>query len=469
MMFSLISALTTPAALLKPQSPVNVLATAGASLNGPPNGPTVPRPRNSFMAIVGTGHSADIGALAKATGNAREGATLLQIADRGLGAIADALTAMKDLAERASSASAPLSRVQRAILNTQFQDLRAKIDRIAEDTEFNGIKVLKGITTVEESTDTVTQNTSITDLGSKIGIDDGFQKFVIGSGSGKSLDGHRMRIEYDKKTGLFTITNLATNQTAKVAAPAAAPAKGRTTDVDVSDFNLTIQVNSNFNPNKPNHAPPGNQGKNEFAVSVTATTTTTTVVSKNVVRIAFQVGIGTADPDKITIVLPAATIADLESDLAADDISSVSGASLALSHVANAINALKNNRASVDGSAVRFHSAWQNLTSEKNVLTGLRADLLERPATIETADRLASLVAAQFLSRAIPAMAGRASDALRDLLSSASPEPLKPSEAPNRGAAPGPGGIESNKGYSAYQREPQASHDGSYKPIDAAA
>ena len=108
-----------------------------------------------------------------ATSNARDGASLLQVADRGLGAIDDALTAMKNLATQASSTTAPLSRQERAILNAEFQKLRSEIDRIADKTEFNGIKVLKGVTVVEESIETVTQSYATTNLGSKIGIDDG--------------------------------------------------------------------------------------------------------------------------------------------------------------------------------------------------------------------------------------------------------------------------------------------------------
>ncbi len=72
-MFNLVSALTTPTVLLKPLSPVQTPATAGA----PQGGQTGSRVRDNFAMAVGTGHAADLGALATATGNAREGASLL--------------------------------------------------------------------------------------------------------------------------------------------------------------------------------------------------------------------------------------------------------------------------------------------------------------------------------------------------------------------------------------------------------
>ncbi|MCZ6861403.1 MAG: hypothetical protein O7I42_14210, partial [Alphaproteobacteria bacterium] len=298
---------------------------------------------------------------------------------------------------------------------------------------------------------------------------DGFQDFVIASSPGGVSDGDRIRIEYDKKTGLFTVTNTATSQVATAAAPATAPPEGQTTDVAISEFSLTIQVNSNFKPNKNNTAPSGNLGQNEFVVSVTTSTTTTTVTSKNVTQLTFQVGTGSASADKMTVTLPAATIADLESGLASDDISSASSASLALSNVTNAINAVKNIQALVNGNAVRFQAAQRNLTSDTNILTDLRTDLSERPTTISTADRLANLVSEQFLSHAKPAMTGQISAAMRDLLLSASLQPLEPSEVPNRAAPPADTRNEPDIGFSAYQGVPQTSHSEPYTRVDVKA
>ena len=464
-MFSLISALTTPTALLKTQSLAYRPATAG-NLKG---GHTASRVRDNFKVAVGVGHAADIGALTSATGNSRAGGALLQVADRGLAAIDDALTAMKVLAERASSTTAPLSHRERAILNAEFQILRAEIDRIADQTEFNGIKVLKGVTVVEESIETVTQSYSTTNLGPKIGIDNGFQNFVMVSSPNGLLDGDRIRIEYDKHSGLFTVTNTTTGQVVTKAAPATAPAEGQTTDVFVSEFGLTIQVNSNFNPNKPNQAPSGNPGQNEFVVSVTTSTTTTTATSKNVAEITFRVGTGTASQDQITIVLPAATIADLEPGLATGEINSVAGANQALTDVANARDALKLIQASVDGNTARFQAAHRIVTAGKTILKDLKADLLETPATIDTANRLANLVNEQFLSHAKPALTRQISTAMRDLLLSASPQPLEPPEVANGAAAREATWNEAGIGTSAYKAVPQSSHREPYKRVDVMA
>ena len=464
-MFHLVSALTAPNVMLNPLSRGQIAATAGAARGGP----AAARVRDNFTIAMEAGHAADIGALATAIGNAREGSSLLQVADRGLDAIDVALTAMKVLAAQASSTTAPLSRRDRAILNAEFQKLRSEIDRIAAETEFKGFQVLKGVTIVEESTETVTQSISIANLGSKIDADDGFQDFVFASNPSGLSDGDRIRIEYDKKTGSFTVTNASTGQVATAAAPASAPPEGQTTEVAVSEFDLTIQLNANFNPNKPNTASPGNPGQNEFVASIATSTTTTSVTSRNVARIDFQVGTGTAGPDKITIVLPAATVADLDSGLASDDIGSASGASQALTNVTNAIDALRKLQASVDGDAVRFQAANRNNTSGRAILKGLKTDRLETPVAIDTADILAKLVSEQYLSHAKPAMAGQISASMRDLLSSARLEPLEPPDGPIDAEAPRGTGTQLGRGFSAYQGVSQNSHGEAHQPVDVTA
>ena len=287
-MLSLISALTTLPPLPRPQ----LIAQTSAIAGGQRGGHTVARARDVFASFLGASHAADIGALTKAAGNARAGASLLQTADLGLDAIAAALTTMAALATQAASTTTPLSRGERAILNAEFQDLRAEIDRIADDTEFDGIEVLKG--------------------------------------------------------GQLT----------------------------------------------------------------------------------FKIGTGAASQDSVTIALPAAAAANLDAGLAADDLSADSGASQALTHVTSAIGALGQLQASLEGSLVGFLGAAQNLTLSESVLTNLRTGLLDKPATLETAERLAHTVSKEILKPAAPAIAGRISAAMSALLSSARLQPLEPAQAP---------------------------------------
>ena len=293
-MFSLNSALTTLPPLPRPQ----LLAQTSAIVGGQRGGYTRARARDVFASTLGASHGTDIGALTKAAGNARAGAALLQTADQGLDAIDAALTTMKALAKQASSTTTPLSRGEQAILNAEFQDLRAEIDRIADETEFDGIKVLKG--------------------------------------------------------GQLT----------------------------------------------------------------------------------FKVGTGAASQDSVTFTLPAAAAANLDAGLASDDLTANSGASQALTNVTNAISALDQLQASLEGSLVGFLGAAQNLTLSESVLTNLRTDLLDKPATFETAELLAWSVSREILKPAAPAIAGRVSTAMGALLSSTRLQPLEPAQAPVQAPVP---------------------------------
>ena len=326
-MLGFISNLMTLPPLPRPQ----LLAQTSAVAGGQRGGHTVARARDVFASTLGASHAADIGALTKAAGNARAGASLLQVADLGLDAIAAALTTMKALATQASSTTTPLSRGEQAILNAEFQDLRAEIDRIADETEFDGIEVLKG--------------------------------------------------------GQLT----------------------------------------------------------------------------------FKIGTGSASQDSVTITLPAAAAANLDAGLASDDLTANSGASQALTNVTNAISALDQLQASLEGSLVGFLGAAQNLTLSESVLTNLRTDLLDKPATFETAELLAHTVSKEILKPAAPAIAGRVSAAMGALLSSARLQPLEPAQAPVQALVPektedqvAPGPLASRAGHdteSPSRREPYQSVD----------
>ncbi len=187
-MLGLVSNLATLPPLPRPQ----LLAQTSALAGGRRGGHTEVRARDVFGSSLGASYAADIGALTRAADNAQAGASLLSTADRGLDAIEAALTAMKALATQASSTTAPLSRGERAILNVEFQDLVTEINRIAEDTEFNGIKVLKGgqltikVGTGEATQDSVTFTlpaAAATNLDAGLASDD----FTADSGASQAL------------------------------------------------------------------------------------------------------------------------------------------------------------------------------------------------------------------------------------------------------------------------------------------
>ncbi len=85
---------------------------------------------------------ADIAVLKQGSRNARDGISMLQTFEGALGAIDQILIRMKEIAEQAATGS--YSSKQREIMDNEFQQMAAEIDRIATKTEFNTVKMLMG-------------------------------------------------------------------------------------------------------------------------------------------------------------------------------------------------------------------------------------------------------------------------------------------------------------------------------------
>lgn len=80
-----------------------------------------------------------------AKNNAQTGVNMLQVAETDLAEIADKVQRMRDLAVQ--SANGIYSATERASLNTEYQNLRTEIDRIAGSSSFSEIKLLNGTAT----------------------------------------------------------------------------------------------------------------------------------------------------------------------------------------------------------------------------------------------------------------------------------------------------------------------------------
>jgi flagellin len=83
---------------------------------------------------------ADIAVIKQGSRNASDGISMLQTMEGAMAAIDEALIRMKELAEQASTGSYSTS--QRAIMDSEFQQMAAEIGRIAHDTTFNSIHLL---------------------------------------------------------------------------------------------------------------------------------------------------------------------------------------------------------------------------------------------------------------------------------------------------------------------------------------
>jgi len=77
--------------------------------------------------------------------NAQDGMSLAQTAEGALSEAANVLVRMRELAMQATNGT--LSSADRATVDTEFQALMQEIERVADETEFNGISLLDGTAT----------------------------------------------------------------------------------------------------------------------------------------------------------------------------------------------------------------------------------------------------------------------------------------------------------------------------------
>jgi len=89
---------------------------------------------------------ADQAIAAVAIRNANDGISSIAIADGALSQVSDVLTRLAELSEQ--SANGTYSVEQRSALQNEFSALGSEIERIAATTEFNGVKLLSGNTTL---------------------------------------------------------------------------------------------------------------------------------------------------------------------------------------------------------------------------------------------------------------------------------------------------------------------------------
>ena len=92
--------------------------------------------------------TAQIRGLNQAARNANDGISLAQVAEGGLGSVGANLQRMRELAVQ--SANATNSSSDRAALQQEVAQLTAEIDRVATQTQFNGLSLLDGTFTAQQ-------------------------------------------------------------------------------------------------------------------------------------------------------------------------------------------------------------------------------------------------------------------------------------------------------------------------------
>jgi flagellin len=186
---------------------------------------------------------ADISVLRQGARNAQDAISMLQTAEGALQVVDEAVIRMKELAEQAATGS--YSTKQREIMNTEFQQMADEIERIANSTEFNGIKMLdsaSGTVTIHFGTgntddvDNITVNTvDVTKEG--LGIDDLTIASQASAQAALTTLGDAIEAKDSARAAFgYTINRLeSTVSVLEIQAENLMAAESRISDVDVAD------------------------------------------------------------------------------------------------------------------------------------------------------------------------------------------------------------------------------------------
>jgi flagellin len=140
---------------------------------------------------------ADVSVLRQGSRNAQDGISMLQTAEGALSVVDDILIRMKELAEQATTES--YSDEQRAVMDEEFQQLIGEIDRIANNTTFNDVKLL------DKDTETVGVHLASTEMIS-LGTDD-MTAAGLGVGGRKSYARLSTGVMVSHITDTLTVTS----------------------------------------------------------------------------------------------------------------------------------------------------------------------------------------------------------------------------------------------------------------------
>jgi len=88
------------------------------------------------------GMRAEVASLNQGVRNANDAISLIQTAEGAMAVIDEKLIRMKELAEQAATGT--YTNEQRLIIHSEFAAMASEIDRIAQATDFNGVKLLDG-------------------------------------------------------------------------------------------------------------------------------------------------------------------------------------------------------------------------------------------------------------------------------------------------------------------------------------
>jgi flagellin len=295
-----------------------------------------------------------------------------------MSAVSDILTRMKVLSIQASSGN--LGATERGFLDVEFQALMAEVDRIADDTDFNGLQRLDGEIAVTQSAN----------LGTANGV-------AAVSAQGVDTNG-TFTIAFDG-TSAFTVSDGTNSYTGTLAAELldtnGALTRATTLQLTSTTGNgsVTLALNTAFDATT--------------AVAAEAFT----VAGTTQLSLAFKLGTGTETYDSLSFTLDAISVTGLGMT-GTETIDTAANADSALEAVNVAIDNLNAFRANVGAAQNRLDFASDNLSISIENAEAARSTLLD----LDIAAEMTNFTSKQVLMQSGVAMLAQANQLPQNLL-----------------------------------------------------
>ena len=331
----------------------------------------------------------------QAARNANDGISLSQTAEGAMGEISNNLQRVRELAVQSRNATNSAS--DRAALNKEVVQLKAEIDRVAGQTEFNGVKLLDG--SFEN------------------------QSFQVGANQGETINVAEIANASTAALGSWTsVDSVSSSATvAGVAPTVGALAAGDLTinGVDVG----AVTAGATAAAQGTNVAAAINAQTATTGVTATADATSGAITLASSGANAIVVGGATANETTteartgLTFASTAATetttAGTAQTGFAGLDISTAEGADNAMRAMDAALESINNARADMGAIQNRFSSVVANLGSNSENLSAARSRIQDTDFAKETAQ----LTRNQILQQAGTAMLAQANQAPQGVLS----------------------------------------------------
>jgi flagellin len=327
---------------------------------------------------IGSRMNSEVQGLKQAVVNAGQANSMLQIADGAMSTVSDILTRMKVLAIQASSEN--LGDTERSFLNVEFQALTNEVNRISQDTDFNGVQLLSGQIAITKSANLGTAN-GVAGL----------------SAQGVDTNG-AFTIAYDG-TDTFTVSDGTNSYTGTIAA-------GLLDTNGALTRSTTIQLTSTTGGGSLSLAL-----NTAFDATTAVAAEAFTVAGTSQLSLGFKLGTGTETYDSLSFTLNAISTTGLGMT-GTEPIDTSGNAESAIEAVNTAITNLNEFRANVGAAQNRLDFASDNLSIAIENAEAARSTLLD----LDIASEMTNFTSKQVLMQSGVAMLAQANQLPANLL-----------------------------------------------------